>query len=74
MLPPDITVVSQGEIVADSLSAYLLRHPEMETRLSKGSSLEFCTTGDPESFKHAAGAFWGEGVGEVELVSLRLEG
>ena len=70
MLPPDITVVSQGEIVADSLSAYLLRHPEMETRLSKGGSLEFCTTGDPESFKLAAGAFWVEGVDVVEKVEL----
>ena len=70
MLPPDITVVSQGEIVADSLSAYLLRHPEMETRLSKGGSLEFCTTGDPESFKLAAGAFWVEGVDVVQKVEL----
>jgi len=74
MLPPDISVVSQGEIVADSLSAYLKRHPEMETSLSKGASLQFCTTGDPETFKHAAGAFWGEGVEKVEPVSLRLEG
>jgi len=74
MLPPDISVVSQGEIVADSLSAYLKRHPEMEARLSKGASLAFCTTGDPETFKHAAGAFWGEGVEKVEPVSLRLEG
>ncbi len=70
MLPPDITVVSQGEIVADSLSAYLKRHPEMETRLSKGSSLEFCTTGDPETFKHAAGAFWGDEV-KAEGVDLK---
>ena len=70
MLPPDITVVSQGEIVADSLSAYLLRHPEMESRLSKGGSLEFCTTGDPESFKLAAGAFWVEGVDVVQKVEL----
>ena len=70
MLPPDITVVSQGEIVADSLSAYLKRHPEMETRLSKGSSLEFCTTGDPEIFKHAAGAFWGDEV-KAEGVDLK---
>ena len=70
MLPPDISVVSQGEIVADSLSAYLQRHPEMETRLSKGASLEFCTTGDPESFKHAAGVFWGEGVDMVERVEV----
>ena len=70
MLPPDITVVSQGEIVADSLSAYLKRHPEMETRLSKGSSLEFCTTGDAEIFKHAAGAFWGDEV-KAEGVDLK---
>ncbi len=62
MLPPDITVVSQGSIVADSLSAYLMRHPEMETRLSKGASLKFCTTGDPEAFGHAAGIFWGDEV------------
>ena len=62
MLPPDITVVSQGSIVADSLSAYLMRHPEMETRLSKGGSLQFCTTGDPEAFGHAAGIFWGDEV------------
>ena len=74
MLPPDISVVSQGEIVADSLSAYLKRHPEMEIRLSKGASLQFCTTGDPETFKHAAGAFLGEGVEKVEPVSLWLEG
>jgi glutamate racemase len=63
-------VVSQGEIVADSLSAYLQRHPEMETRLSKGGSLEFCTTGDPEMFQHAAGVFWGEGVERVERVEV----
>lgn len=62
MLPPDIAVVSQGSIVADSLSAYLMRHPEMETRLSKGASLKFCTTGDPEAFGHAAGIFWGDEV------------
>jgi glutamate racemase len=70
MLPPDISVVSQGEIVADSLSSYLQRHPEMEARLSKGASLEFCTTGDPDSFKHAAGMFWGEGVEAVEGVDI----
>ena len=70
MLPPDITVVSQGAIVADSLSAYLLRHPEMEQRLSRNASLTFCTTGDTESFGHAAGIFWGDEV-KAEGVSMR---
>ena len=69
MLPPDITVVSQGSIVADSLSSYLMRHPEMETRLSKGGSLQFCTTGDPEAFGRAAGIFWGH---EVKAVGVSL--
>jgi glutamate racemase len=69
MLPPDITVVSQGSIVSDSLSAYLMRHPEMETRLSKGGSLQFWTTGDPEAFGRAAGIFWGD---EVKAVGVSL--
>ena len=69
MLPPDITVVSQGAIVADSLSNYLLRHPDMEQRLSRNASLTFCTTGDPDSFGHAAGIFWGDEV-KAEEVSL----
>jgi glutamate racemase len=69
MLPPDITVVSQGAIVADSLSAYLLRHPEMEQRLSRNASLTFCTTGDTESFGHAAGIFWGD---EVKAEGVRM--
>jgi glutamate racemase len=55
--------------VADSLSAYLKRHPEMETRLSKAGSLQFCTTGDPETFGRAAGIFWGD---EVKAVGVSL--
>lgn len=69
MLPPDITVVSQGAIVADSLSNYLLRHPDMEQRLSCNGSLTFGTTGDPEAFGHAAGIFWGN---EVRAEGVRL--
>lgn len=69
MLPPDINVVSQGDIVADSLSAYFLRHPEMEQRLSRNASQTFCTTGDPVAFGHAAGIFWGD---EVKAEGVRL--
>lgn len=69
MLPPDINVVSQGDIVADSLSAYFLRHPEMEQRLSRNASLTFCTTGDPVAFGHAAGIFWGD---EVKAEGVRV--
>ena len=59
---PAIQLVSQGEIVAESLVAYLRRHPEMEKKLSRGGKINFFTTGDTTTFGRAAGAFWGEEV------------
>lgn len=59
MLPPHIDLVTQGSIVADSLSAYLKRHPQMEQRLTSGGDIEFTTTGDPIVFGRAASQFWG---------------
>ncbi|MFN6374106.1 MAG: glutamate racemase [Chitinophagia bacterium] len=61
-LPEHIQVVSQGEIVASSLQEYLLRHPDMASRISTSGNLKFCTTGDPEQFGHAASLFWGNEV------------
>lgn len=49
-VPSHINLVSQGEIVARSLTDYLERHPEMEERISKGSGRSFCTTDDPVEF------------------------
>ncbi len=62
MLPPDIEVVSQGEIVADSLVAYLKRHREMEQSLSKGGQISFFTTGEVDQFEKGASIFWGNPV------------
>lgn len=62
MLPPDIEVVTQGEIVADSLVAYLKRHLDMEKRLSKGGEISFYTSGDVVQFEKGASIFWGEPV------------
>jgi glutamate racemase len=59
MLPNHIEVVSQGEIVAESLVAYLKRHPEMDQRLSKGNTIDFFTTGDVKAFSEGATIFWG---------------
>ena len=61
-LPSHIQLVSQGEIVASSLKEYLLRHPNMVSRISAGGQLRFCTTGDPQQFGHAASLFWGNEV------------
>lgn len=59
MLPTHIDLVTQGSIVADSLAAYLTRHPQMAERLSRSGELLFTTTGDPAVFGRAASQFWG---------------
>lgn len=56
------TVVTQGKLVADSLADYLKRHPEMDSRLSKGGSISYLTTENPSKFTEAASIFLDEPV------------
>ena len=56
----DITILSQGEIVAKSLADYLQRHPEIEEKCSKGSSRKFLTTDSTDDFDAHAEFFWGK--------------
>jgi glutamate racemase len=53
-----VRVVSQGEIVAKSLVDYLLRHPEMDSKLSKKGTCRFYTTDSTEDFDRHAKAFY----------------
>lgn len=55
--PARVSVVSQGEIVADSLADYLRRHPEMEQRISRGAQIRYLTTEQPEKFDSMASFF-----------------
>jgi glutamate racemase len=58
-LPEHIKIVSQGDIVADSLAGYLQRHPEMDALLSKNTTQQFfSTTDDTWDFDHHAGIFF----------------
>lgn len=50
-------IVSQGNIVAGSLRDYLSRHPEMDTRLSRGGSVKYLTTEHPDKFCDLASVF-----------------
>lgn len=69
LLPEGITVLSQGEIVADSLAEYLLRHPAMEARCSRNGRRAFYTTDSTEDFDNHASIFFGESLksGHVAL-------
>jgi glutamate racemase len=68
-LPQNITILSQGEIVASGLVDYLERHPEMESKLSKTGKLEFYTTETPENFNEQASRFFGK---EIKSKHLQL--
>ena len=68
-LPAGVRVVPQGEYVAESLKDYLERHPQMQQHCSKGASVHYLTTENPEKFKEQAQIFLHEPV-EVENITL----
>ena len=59
LLPPGVTLLSQGQIVADSLAGYLQRHKDIEKQCSKQGRLDFFTTDSPEDFDNHASVFFG---------------
>ena len=59
-IPPGVTVISQGKIIAESLKNYLERHPEIERMCSGGGRHKFYTTGDVNDFTTHGSLFYGE--------------
>ena len=68
-MPQHVTVIPQGEIVAESLADYLRRHPEMECRCRRGGTCHYLTTEDAEKFDSLAGIFVNEQV-HAEKITL----
>jgi glutamate racemase len=62
VVPEHVRLLAQGTIVAPSLADYLCRHPEIETRLTRGGSTHFLTTDVSESFDRLAELFLGHAV------------
>jgi len=67
-LPKGITVVSQGEYVAESLKSYLRRHPEMDTLCTKNSKCKFMTTESETKFSESASAFLNQEISVEKIV------
>jgi glutamate racemase len=55
-----VTIVSQGEYVADSLKDYLHRHPEMDKRCTRNGICLYFTTESEEKFSESAFIFLNE--------------
>ena len=49
----------QPELVADSLAAYLARHPEFDPPATPRAATQFLTTGDPATATALAKRFFG---------------
>lgn len=61
-LSPNVSIVAQGEIVAESLKDYLHRHPEMDASISRNGTARFQTTDDTSIFDRQAEIFFGSKV------------
>lgn len=56
-VPVGVSVISQGEIIANSLKDYLCRHADLERKCTKGATTVYCTTEDTAKFDDLATIF-----------------
>jgi glutamate racemase len=61
-IPEEITVLDQGPIVADSLVDYLSRHPEIDSRLTRGGSSRYYTSESGSLFEKQGKQFMARSV------------
>ncbi|MEJ2904800.1 glutamate racemase [Pedobacter panaciterrae] len=61
-LPANVSLLGQGDIVADSLVLYLKNHPEIESKIATQGSKSFFTSGDEKVFNRHASIFFGSDV------------
>ena len=66
-LPEGVTLLSQGEIVANSLADYLERHTEIADKCSKGRKRSFFTTDSTQDFDSHASIFFGQPVSSKHI-------
>lgn len=67
--PAHIELVAQGDYVAASLEDYLLRHPEMEQRITRSGTMRFQTTESVSKFAETAEVFLKNKI-EAERITL----
>jgi glutamate racemase len=67
-IPKNLNIINQGPVVAEKLTDYLTRHPEMEQRITKNSTVRYLTTENAEIFETKAGLFLGQTVKAERVV------
>ncbi len=66
---PSINIISQGSIVAKSLKAYLLRHPDIAARamIGSGQSVSYLTTESANKFSESASIFLSKPITAIHI-------
>ncbi|RZL11395.1 MAG: glutamate racemase [Pedobacter sp.] len=67
ILPSGIRLMGQGDIVAESLEAYLKNHAEIRELLSDDASHSFYTTGDRNVFDEHASVFFSKQISSQHI-------
>lgn len=62
LLPEGVAVVSQDEVVPKKTREYLARHPEIDSRLSRGGTREFFVTDLSDHFRETARMWFGDDI------------
>lgn len=68
-VPREVQVITQGDIVARSLRDYLVRHPEMDAKISRGGSCRYLTTESASKFSEMGSLFLSKHI-EAESIIL----
>lgn len=66
-VPENVKILTQGQIVSNSLRNYLNRHSEIESKISKNADVKFFTTDSVEQFNQHASMFFGKDVSSQHL-------
>ncbi|TKC07008.1 glutamate racemase [Pedobacter frigoris] len=67
ILPEGVSLLGQGEIVANSLEAYLANHPEISSVIGADGFKSFFTSGDQKMFDEHASIFFGAEVNSEHI-------
>jgi len=67
IVPNHIKIIGQGNIVADSLADYLIRHPWMDAKCTKNGSVHFLTTESKFEFDQNATQYFKEEVNSTHI-------
>ena len=70
MVPVNVTILSQGPIVANSLADYLARHPEVAVQCSQMGKRTFLTTDSTEEFDRQGSLFFGQPIRSEQAAEL----